>query len=319
MLVKPNALEELRLEFREAALTYTYFMGAAVLGFKDFCPRIQVPMCSFLDADAYPIKCLLEPRGWLKSSAVRAKAARKIAGNPNIRIIYGNEVEKNAVNFMDAIAGVFRNCEYFLWLFPEFDIPKFPEDNKEGFTVPRSLSLPQSTIRPAGLSSTLGSQHYDWAIGDDLFVEGCAESDALADQCVKFVGRINPLIDPGGLIDYIGTRWNYADIYHNMANEDRRAAKEGIENHIPILWRITSACDELPNGKLRSRFPELRSTSYYETERMRNPYLFSCIYQNTPKGRQGDNLRLDLVRPFTIVENMVQIWERRIEGNMRVA
>lgn len=312
MLVKPNKLESLRQQFREAALRYTYFMAVCVLGYKDFCPRIHIPMCNFLDADEYPTKVLLEPRGWFKSSAVRAKAVRKIAANPDVRILYANEVERNSVNFMDAIADVFRRCEFFLWLFPEFDVSRFPQDSVEGFTVPRRSSSPQSTIRPAGLSSVLASQHYDWIICDDIYVEGCAESDALADQCIKFTEKLPPLLDPGGHIDYIGTRWNHRDVYKYLADHDRTVATRNVENHTPIAWRITSACDVLPGGRLKSRFPELRPTSYYEAERLKNPYLFSCIYQNKPEGRLGDNLQLSLVGRAEIIENTVKLWTRTV-------
>src|SRR6188508_250195 len=138
--------EEIRLELRQQALASTYVMAKAVLGFKDLTPHTHGDMCKFIESK--PTRKLgLAPRDHLKTSVwTIADTVRRIAGDPNIRILLGNETSTNASHFLRRIEAVFERNLMFRWLFPEV-IPDFSKVKKWSETemlVPRSEDYPES-------------------------------------------------------------------------------------------------------------------------------------------------------------------------------
>src|SRR5262245_31202750 len=111
--------EELRLATRERVLSSSFLFARLVLQFGDLTPHTHGPVCRVLDS-SHPRKLIVFPRDHLKTSiATIADTCRRIAKNPNIRILLGNETATNAGHFVRRIAAVFDRNETFRWLFPE--------------------------------------------------------------------------------------------------------------------------------------------------------------------------------------------------------
>src|SRR5690606_41302903 len=103
--------EEMIQRWRQKALNSTYFMGKAVIGFKDLDPDLHWTMAQWIDNGAKR-KLGLAPRDHLKTSVwTISNCVKRIANWPEIRILIINEVATNAQHMHIRIRKGWENCE----------------------------------------------------------------------------------------------------------------------------------------------------------------------------------------------------------------
>jgi len=127
-------------------------MGKAIVGFEDLVPGIHGDMCRWIERPTRR-KLGLVPRDHLKTSIwTIADTIRRIAVDPNVRMLIGNETATNAAHFLRRIQAVFERASLFRWLFPEI----IPEQGKTKWSetemlVNRSHDYPESTVEAMGV------------------------------------------------------------------------------------------------------------------------------------------------------------------------
>jgi predicted phage terminase large subunit-like protein len=136
-----------------------------------------------------------------------------------------------------------------------------------------------------GLKSGATGAHYDIAIVDDSV---CWLNISNAEQLegpTQHVRMLSPMIDPGGELDIIGTRYDFQDAYQKM-----------IDN-LGFDVYLRSARNE--DGSLW--FPERLSEEYLESERLfMGDYLFSCQYLNEPISAEDQKFKEKWIELCTV-------------------
>lgn len=271
-----HSSEEVRQSLREKCKQSTYFMAKAVIGFKDLTVHTHGPMARFIDGPEKR-KLGLAPRDHLKTSVwTIANTCTRIVGNPNIRILLGNETATNASHFLRRIQAVFERNAVFRWLFPEL----IPDLNARGtkwseteMCINRNEDYPEATVEAIGVGGAVVSRHYDLIKLDDLVGKEASESELVMQKTIDWYIYVESLLnDPiHSEIQNYGTRWGYHDL-HSWA----------LENEDPsITATFYRSCYNADGSPLwPERFPE---EALMRLRRKLGSFKFSCQYLNDPK------------------------------------
>lgn len=174
-------------------------------------------MADFLDDEDTKFKMLQAPRGSLKSTLTEGWLMRKVLGNPNLRVLYGSETYSKALWFIGSIKQRFEGSDKVKGLFGDQVSSQW---SAEKFTVKgRSVVLREPTFSAFGPDKAVTGGHYDIIVLDDLVSWNnirTAESMQKVMDCFKMV---MPLLDPGGILLVIGTRYHEEDLYGLIENE----------------------------------------------------------------------------------------------------
>lgn len=123
------------------------------------------------------------------------------------------------------------------------------------------------------------SQHYDLVIGDDLVSRNNITTKEQIDKVKQYWKDLLSLLDIGGMIINIGTRWNYDDL-HGLLLKDQS-----------YLTFVRGAFDK--DGE--PIFPEKFTKEYLKQLRGEiGSYDFACLYLNDP----SDNENADFKRSY---------------------
>lgn len=249
--------ESTREEWRRLAKSSPYFLGKLV-GFRDLSPDLHGEMSRWICRGTRR-KLGLAPRGHYKSSVwTMANNLRRIAADPNIRILLINETLENARAFLARIKETAERNEIFRWLFPEilpdFDKVRWTQDRLE---FRRTDPHPQATIEAIGVGGASTSRHYSVIHEDDLVGKAAKDSPAEMSKAIDQHKLAESLLDdPSGEIVTVGTRWHPHDLVAWM------------EKHEPVLDVFRTGCYRPTDGQ--PIFPE--KFPHTELERIRQKY-----------------------------------------------
>jgi hypothetical protein len=167
-------------------------------------------MVDFLDSPSLN-KHLEAPRGSYKTSLLHAYVIRRTVANRNLRVLYAMETGKVAVTNMDAIAKHFES-ERFMDVFGDLSTDQWSV--KDGFTIAgRSVVQKEPTFSCAGVDTGVTGGHYDIIILDDVVTwDNVRNADAIQ-KTRDFYQMVLPLLDPGGTLIVVGTRYGDSDLY----------------------------------------------------------------------------------------------------------
>jgi predicted phage terminase large subunit-like protein len=192
-----------------------------VIGWKDIYEPLHRPLCNFVQDNRDYKKLILLPRGHLKSSIITiGYTLWSIAKNPKNRILIANGTYPLAATFLSQIKDHLQKNKKFVELFGDLTTgaSKWAED---AITVKRkeSYEAKEATVTVFGIGGNLVSQHYDIIILDDLVNrENIHTSDRISDV-ITFYKDVLDLLEPGGELMVIGTRWHEADLYGWILDE----------------------------------------------------------------------------------------------------
>jgi hypothetical protein len=266
--------EELRIATRERVLSSTYLFARLVLQFNDLTPHTHGPVCRVLDSQ-HPRKLIVFPRDHLKTSiATIADTCRRIALNPNIRVLIGNETATNAGHFVRRIAAVFDRNETFRWLFPELieDPNSRKKWSESELLVPRTEDHPESTVEAIGVGGAVVSRHFDLIKLDDLVGKEASESPEVMKKTLDWYDYVESLLHhpEESEIHVIGTRWAYHDLVAKILATEKdsfhclQASALGADG--AALW------PERFNARTLDRIRRKIGTWKFSCQYLNNPY-----------------------------------------------
>ena len=205
-------LEKARLLKRQLYDDSFYHFSKYCLGggFSQFVPRVQGAICQALQ-EPTTRKLVCVPRGTLKSTiASVAYPIWRITKNPNIRILLDSELYSNSKNFLREIKGHIQGNQEFINCYGDLVGPLWNEG--EIIVKGRTRSLKEPTIACSGIGAGKTSQHYDLIIADDLSSYQNTMNPDVAKKTLDHYKLYQSLLDPGGTIVIIGTRYSEIDI-----------------------------------------------------------------------------------------------------------
>lgn len=286
-----NTKEEQQLleTFRRKGKESLFFFARGILGFRDLNPAIHLPLCRALEnhEDITRLEVIF-PRTWFKSTICSiAYPIWRAVKNPNVRILIVQNSYSNACKKLGSIKTIFEKNKLFRALFPEILPTTGTTWKNDCLKVNRTAAHPEGTFEGAGVGTATTSRHYDEIIEDDTIapkkddMTGIMQQPTQADieKAIGWHRQCHPLLlhPTKSRIIVVGTRWAEMDllgwikknspeyvllsraIYENDRGEPARPESGGH-----IIW---------------SRFDE---TVAKAIERDEGPYMFACLYMNSP-------------------------------------
>jgi hypothetical protein len=233
------------IELRNRCETDLRFLCRDMLSMTAWEDSLHGDLAKFLDRPEDK-KLILIPRGHLKSSIVTCGwAIQQILKNPNVRILIANAVWDIARSFLREITGFLTDKSLLSEIYGKFDGPgsKFTQDQ---ITVSqRSIgTIKEPTISTAGVETSLTGSHYNIMIMDDLVEENNVSTADQIRKIIRFYQNSLDLLDPGGQILVVGTRWSEGDLYGHLITSEMDSL-----NGVQILPEMRARWRELLRGK----------------------------------------------------------------------
>lgn len=239
-------------------------------------------------------KMYLMPRGFLKTSVLTiGETIQDILNDFDTRILLTSAVWNNARSFLREIAD--QNMGY---LTQKSNLPnifgRFVTDtwNAEKIVVAqRQKPNKTPTIDTAGIDKVLTSQHYRIIKADDLVTR---ETTTTAEQIEKVKNHLKDLLkllDPDGLMDIVGTRWDDQDAYRWVLEELTR--EDQLRDEAFAVFDLPPVRDEsgkkvyligskYPQGSVPT-FPKKFPINILENLKFKlGSYEYSCTPAETP-------------------------------------
>ena len=289
-----SEIQEMLEKEAENGLEDLFYFDKYILGYKDMEENPHRELCDFMYNDRIPECEINEPKGYLKFSGKNKKLIEEPRGtfkstvvtvgyslyrvtlNPNIRILIASEKLSNAQKFLSEIKGHIEGNEYFRTLYGEMDKKKNDVvwNDSEIIVADRTKNMKESTITTAGIDVTKVGMHYDEIIVDDPVSPSNTTSKEQIDKVFDWYKNLLSLLEPGGKLIIIGTRWDYGDLYGSLQEDPHK-------DMFDILVRKAEWVDS--DGKKQLLFPTRLTVPFLEEQKqIQGSYLFSCNYLNEP-------------------------------------
>jgi hypothetical protein len=204
-------------ELRTKCQTDLKFLAVNVCGMSAWQEGLHDDLATFLAAPTDK-KLILVPRGHLKSSLVTVVwSIQQVLRNPNIRVLITNAVWDLSRKFLREITGLLTEKSLLKEIYGTFNGAgsKFTQD--EITIAQRTIgTTKEATITTAGVETALTGGHYDIIIHDDLVEENNINTKEQIQKIIRFYQNSLDLLDPGGQILVVGTRWAMGDLYGHL-------------------------------------------------------------------------------------------------------
>ncbi len=142
-----------------------------------------------------------------------------MSGKPDIRCLILSAKDDHALTMSDQIKQMFVSNDRMKALFPQWCGEKEWGSRGEWTTPARAafniVGKREPTIVASGFKSKLASKHYDLIILDDPIDEDDTSELGITESLTNY-GKIIPLLDMGGRLVVIGTRYHYNDLYQHL-------------------------------------------------------------------------------------------------------
>ncbi len=167
-------------------------------------------------------KLILMPRGHLKSSEITiGYSTQQICKNPNVRILIGSETNAMAKTFLKQIRDTFEKNQRLKYLYGDH-VRKTSRwtDDEITSALRTTTAIKEPTVFTTGTDQSRTGMHCDIAILDDpVSKENINTKEARQKTLLWFREIANNILDPGGILIVIGTRWHFDDIYQYILDD----------------------------------------------------------------------------------------------------
>lgn len=236
------------------------------------------------EQDYHKQRLYLDPRNHFKTTMDICDCLQWIICFPDVRILIGCGVRQHAINMLQVVKAHFQYNEVIRSFFPECcPSAKKTEDwgRQESFTCParKDKFLKEPTCSIASPDATVASTHYDILKFDDLVNETNSKTAESLQSVVQWFKLTNPLLEPYGYRDVIGTRYDFSDLYGEILGDDFSDEDCIAKQHRNYLVTKRSCYDA--HGE--PVFPERFTRERLEQERAEmGSFNFSAQYLNKP-------------------------------------
>lgn len=204
-------------EVKTACKNSLHFLCTQILGYKDW-DTIHDDMEKFVNRKSIR-KMMLIPRGHLKTAMItKGFTIQSILRNFNTRILIANQVWDKSREMLYEIKQMLSDKSDLPKIFGPFISERWREDDI--VVRQRTLALAAPTVGTSGVEAELTSSHYDIIILDDLQGEKNFQTAEQREKVKRYYRSMIDLIEPGGLIIVIGTRWHLDDLYQSIIDNE---------------------------------------------------------------------------------------------------
>ena len=238
-------------------------------------------MCTFVDRNPKRFKMVLVPRGHLKSSLITiGKSLQWMYADPSVRILIANATYKMATTFVGQIQ---RHLKFNQKLIERFgsiaDNPvNWTNDTIALEAAKEAHGKKEATVTGFGMGGNLVSQHYDKIILDDLVNRDSINTREQIEKSILFLKDIFDLLEPGGELIILGTRWHDDDLYGWIMDKEN-----DLIDSFDVFLRPAFTGNLRDPNNFQAIWPEKFTRHVLEKlYKEKGPYEFSCQYLNNP-------------------------------------
>jgi phage terminase large subunit-like protein len=258
---------------------------------KEMLRKFHEEGLEFVESGKYKKKLILWPRGHLKSTIfTQGEVLRRLLKQPNLRVLINSSTESTGKSFLKAIKGYLMDPRIvFLYgnLLPNPKSGKQFSNNDSELTLlsRNNFTLKEPSIAIGGIDKTKTSQHYDLIIHDDLIVRENVGSFEVMDRVYTVWQDSLDLLEPGGDLWVIGTRWHPLDLYGRILTDfcDKRCLENDYTHVLNCTCKFDVSILEIKDkdGKyiFDSKFDE---SIAQELLQLKGRLEFSSQYLNNP-------------------------------------
>lgn len=244
-------------------------------------------LCRFIEEEKRMKKLCLLPRGHLKSTLITiGYSTQQIIKNPNIRILILNATWQVAVDFLTEIKRNLTQSENLLRLYGDVT-QNNTEWSQDRITLARTdTNIKGPTVWATGIDSNLTGTHPDIIIMDDVVSRENTQTIEQIDKVKLRYRDALDLLEPGGQLIIIGTRWTYNDFYSWIIEKQSEN-----KNFLTMIKR--SYIGDLKQGNdFAALWPE-KFTREELLERLqeKGPYEFHAQYNNDPVSEENADFK----------------------------
>lgn len=165
---------------------------------------------------------------------------------------------------------------------------------EESITLPtREVVKKEATISTCGLDNPKVGGHYDRIIIDDIHTSENLTPKLLR-KARSFVRLLLPVLEPGGSLFIVGTRWHHEDIFGWLDELNDSFVKTG--HQAEVFDTLVRGCYDGPNGLY---FPTRLTESFLESQRLAmTDKEFACQYLNKPISDAAALFAPSLIKTF---------------------
>lgn len=192
-----------------------YFFCKYVLGLDKMQENPHKELCRFLQfQDEKERKLILMPRGSFKSSVVTVgHALFSLTKDPNLRILIAHELHKNAKKYVGEIRNHIESNARFKTIFGSWQQKGNWRDDE--FTInARTIIKREPTVMAGSLERGVAvGLHFDVIFLDDVVSNNNTRTSDQIEKTIDYYKHLLSILDPGGKLYVVGTRWNINDLY----------------------------------------------------------------------------------------------------------
>ena len=249
--------------------------------------KFHEELCQFIQQNPNRKKIALMPRGHLKTTLVTVGySLLRIAKDPKVRILIANATGTMAEAMLSQIKKHLEHNETFKYYFGDLATNASSwRDNM--ITLPTgegSYQSKEATVTAYGLGGSLVSQHYDVIVIDDAHNRENINTKDQIEKVKQSYRDLLDLLEPGGQLIIIGTKWHDDDLYGQVMDKQNIQARE-----FDVF--IRKAITEMVLGRDQGGHYVVESGNVLWPEKYSLPalsallnekglYEFSCQYQN---------------------------------------
>lgn len=206
-------------QVRDACKNSLWYLCTQVLGYTDW-DGVHDDIEKMLSKPAKR-KMILIPRGHLKTSIItKGYVTKRVLMDKNIRVLIANQVWDKSREMLFEIKEFLTGKSILPKLFGEFASGRWRDEEIVIRQRDKALSAP--TIGTTGVESEMTGSHFDLILVDDAQgLMNCQTKDQ-RDKVKKFLRSLTALLDPGGEMIVIGTRWHHDDVYQEIIDTESK-------------------------------------------------------------------------------------------------
>lgn len=257
-------------------------------------------LCNFIQDDLHKKKLVLMPRGHLKSTLVTiGYSTQRIVQNPNVRILILSATWQMAVDFLTEIKNHLKGNETIHEYFPEIReaVVEPPEWAQDRITIKRTdTNIKGPTVWAAGVESNLVGSHPDVIILDDVVSRDNVTTPEQIDKVKLRYKDCLDLLEPGGQLIVIGTRWAEGDLYSWLMDKDN-----GILQNYDVMIKKAFEGDLETSENFKALWPEkFDQKELLSRLNEKGWYEFSAQYMNDPIPDKDATFQKEWIQRFDL-------------------
>ena len=261
-----------------------YFFEKKILGFELY-RKLHLPWTRLIQDPQIKRVLILAPRLHLKSTVITVGATIwTLYKNINARIAIFSARARVAKGFIRQIRGLLASHPLLkeIWRakYGTYPLLSAEESTTEYITLKRPIPHKEPSVVVLSPGQEPVSWHFDKIVCDDVVWSEDRYSEATREFKKKWFQEIPSLLEEGGEIDVIGTRWHPDDLYHDLLE------KPEYSDYVKVVQRVW---DE--NGE--PLYPIKFTKERIESLKKEQGLFFNSQYLNDPS-MEGEALFSDI-------------------------